>query len=136
MDEDISLNPAEKPVEERIHQKALEILEPCRRRDRENDINSYYRSAESGRSSCEPGKVAAAAHNGRVGTLLLNTDCNPESGHNTLAEELDNEGNIISKNEDLYNLAAVYSLRSNARICPLSSDQMPNKESLAAVYRY
>ena len=112
MDEDISLNPAEKPVEERIHQKALEILEPCRRRDRENDINSYYRSAESGRSSCEPGKVAAAA------------------------EELDNEGNIISKNEDLYNLAAVYSLRSNARICPLSSDQMPNKESLAAVYRY
>lgn len=116
--------------------QASRLVEPHLHRARREALAHYTELFGTRLTSDEPADILAAAFDGRVQVLLLNTKVqrwgNYEPRTKTLAPELlpDRDG------EELLNRAAIETLRRHGQCFALPPEEMPNHVACAALFRY
>ncbi len=104
--------------------------------DQDRALDRYRQFAASGQGSSELERILLASYNRQVDTLFvaLAAQCwgrfDPDSG---TAEVHDS---YRRGDQDLLNLAAVWSYQSGARVYALGRESMPNEMPIAATFRY
>jgi len=128
-------NPDQASAEE-LHAQALPIVEPWFLREQEEARVRYRQSLGTGLASNNLEEIVPAAHHGRVGYLFVEVGkekwgtFNPETGKTVLH----NGGK--QGDEDLIDFAAVQTLGSGGKVYAVHRDRMPDREPVAALFRY
>jgi hypothetical protein len=120
-----------------LHDRAWPLVEPIFLAAREKAITLYRRLAgeSSVKASSDLREVVPAAYYGRVGTLLLANGAQEwgsfDRENGTIAIPPGN-GNA----EDLFDLAAVFTLQNKGTVYTVDREQMPGRVPVAALFRY
>ncbi len=128
-------NPDQASAEE-LHAQALPIVEPWFLKEQEEARVRYRQSLGTGLASNNLEEIVPAAHHGRVGYLFVEVGkekwgtFNPETGKTVLH----NGGK--QGDEDLIDFAAVQTLGSGGKVYAVHRDRMPDREPVAALFRY
>jgi hypothetical protein len=99
------------------------------------DIKERYMELKSSdKSSADLEKIVEAAHYGKVDTLVLNKLVE-KSG---IFVEDENKIKLMenTKDYDLYNYAAVETIKNGGSVYSIEKDEMPEENDILAIYRY
>lgn len=121
---------------EELHRRAWAVVEPRLQADRQRVLRACQAGESSGRASCDLAAILAAAHEGRVESLVVapNTCCWGRYQAKTGAFSLEEEK--ASGAEDLLNLAAVETIRHGGEVFAVELQLAGVHELAAAVYRF
>ncbi len=131
----INGNPDQMSSEE-LHSQAWPIVEPWFRREQEEARVRYRQSIGTGLASNNLEEIVPAAHHGRVGYLFVEVGqekwgtFNPQTGKAVLH----NGGK--KGDEDLIDFAAIQTLGAGGKVYAIQRERMPDKEPVAALFRY
>ena len=118
-----------------LHHQAQAILEPHFNRDIEECLSKYQNFVNTKMTSTDIKEIVPAAYTGRIDTLLVDIDKYISGTFEPESQQINiNESNETTDEEDLLNLATIYSLKSDAKICPITSEKIGGPS--AAVFRY
>ena len=119
-----------------LHRSAREVAEPYLRRSRTEISERYSALATSGKVSGDLPCIVAAAHEGKIASLVLDARAErwgryyPKSGETQLCDHRE------SGDDDLLDLAAAQTLLHRGQVYSVASDQVPGGEAAAAMFRY
>lgn len=117
--------------------QAWKLLEPEVAEAREQALARYHQAAARAEAAAHLEAVVAAAHEGRVRTLLVAADGQPRWGRYDPAQRrLVVHDQPAPDDEELVNLATVVAYRQRAVVHRLPQEQMPEAEQAIAVLRY
>lgn len=119
-----------------LHAAAWDAVQPYFWQDRHEALALFRQLAGSGHTSTAVDEVALAAHQGRVATLFVPMDqqvwgrFEPETARAEMhiAHE--------PRDEDLLNVAAVYTILNGGNLYVVDPADMPDSEPIAALLRY
>lgn len=119
----------------RLREEAWKILEPTFRKEVEGVTNEFRAARAHHRGSDEVMEVAEAAAQGRVGTLLVQSDVRI---HGVLQHH---SGQIMApdvnhEQSDVLDDLAELVLRQDGQVLVLPQENMPTDTGVAAIYRY
>ena len=121
--------------DEKLHQEAWKLAVPLFRLPRLDALAEFARIAGTGFTCESLEDVLYAAHQGQVGTLFLDNAAEWHGTFDADAGGLKVSNAHSSTDEDLLNLAAVYTLRHGGRVWLCSRTEMPRSLPAAAVLR-
>ncbi|MFP4020796.1 MAG: hypothetical protein ACLFUK_04245 [Halanaerobium sp.] len=133
LDENLSGNSKQMNKKE-LREKSWKIVEG-HLHDYLKDVKDRYLEMKSGdKTSAELEDIIEAAHYSKIDTLLLNKKAE-KSG---VYVEDDNEVKKMDNNKDydLYNFAAVQTIKNGGDVYSLEKEEMPEDEDILAIYRY
>jgi hypothetical protein len=136
-DDDVRRNPDQLSPEE-LHAGAWPVIAKRLRRERDQVSSRFGELHGTGRASGDPAKVADAAANGRVDTLLLTASpsCWELASPGTpRVFPLGADDETFSKCE-LLDRIAVDTLNNGGQIYAFSESEVPGDTGIAAVFRY
>lgn len=119
-----------------LRQKGWELLQSIFQQEQVSAVERFERLAHTKYTSTYLREILTAAHAGRMETLLAIMEqprwgrFDSQTGYIHLSETAD------PSNEDLHNLAAIYTLQNGGAVYSLPPNMMPNDALLAAVFRY
>ncbi len=128
-------NPDQLNAEE-LHTQALPIVEPWFRKEQEEARVRYQQSSGTGLASNNLEEIVPAAHHGRVGYLFLEVgkekwgSFNPQTGRAVL------HTGSKTGDEDLIDFAAIQTLGAGGKVYAINRERMPDREPVAALFRY
>lgn len=135
VDKSIAGNPDGLSAEE-LHKQAWDIVEPYFKRTQEEALALYRQSLGTGLSSGNIKEIVPAAYDGRIGFLfaavgieqwgIFDRDTNSVNLH-----EEHRPGGI-----DLMDSTVIRTLMSGGTVFPMNLKDMPDREPIAAVFRY
>ncbi|PUU86407.1 MAG: hypothetical protein CI948_2845, partial [Halanaerobium sp.] len=133
LDENLSGN-AKQMNNKELREKSWEIIDSHIHDYLEDIKERYMEIRSSDKSSSELEEIVEAAHYGKVDTLVLNK----------LAEkagvfvEDENEVKLMenTKDYDLYNYAAVETIKNGGSVYSIEKNEMPEENDILAIYRY
>jgi hypothetical protein len=135
MDEGITGNPEELPAEE-LQQQAWNIVQPYFEQAQHQAVERYQAMAGTGQTASNIPEAVSAAYYQRVESLFVPVgqqkwgQFDPETGR----VEVHPQPEI--GDEDLMDLAAVYTLLNGGTVYAVAPEQVPGDAPLAAVLRY
>jgi len=135
MEESIDDEP-QKYSNNELREGAWELVQPHFEEAQRGAVETYQRLAESDRASHDVEEIVTKAYQGVVQFLLLDLDhqiwgtFDPETGDVTTHEDEE------SGDEDLVDIAAIYTLMHGGKTYALEGEEMPEGICLGAVYRY
>jgi hypothetical protein len=135
LDKGILGNPEELKPEE-LHKRAWKVVQPHFMQELEKAIKRYKINSESGKTSIDIKESVVAAHHGRVDVMLVATGVQiwgkyVEDNDEVIVHEKAEPGDY-----DLLDLAASKTILNSGTVFAVKPDQMPDKTSIATVYRY
>ena len=130
--EGIGYNEGQVKAEE-LHRKALKIVEPGFKKDKEIAEAKYNDALNTPLSSDRIEEILPAAVNGRIDFLLVDPRQKIMGSFNPVDMDIAFDSNLKGA-EDLVNLCAVYSLKTEARVFPVDSGD--GDGVVRAVFRY
>ena len=133
LDKDFSNNFGKFDIKE-IHQLAQKIIEPHVAGEIEQSVLNYQNLINTHRTSSDIREILPAACSGRVDTLLLDISKSVSGTIDEGFQKVEIGGNDKNDVEDLLNLAAIYTLQSDAKVHPVSEEDIGSP--IAAVFRY
>jgi len=131
----INGNPDQMSADE-LHALAWPVVEPWFRKEQEEARVRYRQSLGTGLASNNLEEIVPAAHHGRVGYLFVEVGqekwgtFNPRTGKAVL-----HDGGQKG-DEDLIDFAAIQTLAAGGKVYAVPRDGMPDKEPVAALFRY
>lgn len=133
LDEGIECPPEHWSAQE-LHDRAWEVVQPHFQEEREKTAALYQQLAGTGRTANDPATVVAAAAQGQIQTLFVALG-RPQWGTFDPAqlkvEVHDAQG---PRDEDLLNLAAIYTLAHKGTVYAVEPEQVPDATPLAAIF--
>ncbi|UMZ72583.1 hypothetical protein [Natranaerofaba carboxydovora] len=136
IDDRIKGNP-EKISNGELHKKAWEIINPIFKQKREKQKNRYDELKGTGKTSNEIREVLPASFQGRVETLFVPLGVKVWGKYNLENDSLEvRDSEPMPNDEDLFDLAAVETYLNNGNVYAVNRDEMPQKDKIAAIYRY
>ncbi|MFW6001610.1 MAG: hypothetical protein ACOCQE_04480 [Halanaerobium sp.] len=133
LDENLSGNSKQMNKKE-LREKSWKIVEG-HLHDYLKDVKDRYLEMKSGdKTSAELEDIIEAAHYSKIDTLLLNKKAEKAGVY----IEDDNEVKKMDNNKDydLYNFAAVQTIKNGGDVYSLEKEEMPEEEDILAIYRY
>lgn len=123
-------------TQDELHQKAWAIAEPHFRKVREQAAAQYHEGMAKGRASHSLRDIVAAAHQGRIATLFVPLGARRwgrfDFDHLALEEHAEEQPG----DDDLLDLAAMQTLMHGGTVYGVPPHEVPDKQLLAAVYRF
>jgi hypothetical protein len=119
-----------------LHQKAWAIAEPHFRRDRELAAAQYHERMAEGRASHTIRDILIAAHQGRVATLFVPVSVQRWGRFDFDRLTCEEHAEEQPGDDDLLELTTVQTLMHGGRVYGVQPDEVPDKQLLAAVYRF
>ena len=135
MEEGLNGN-ADKTRDEELHSQAWEIVEPFFKKEQEEAIEYYNSVAGGDRASDDLEGIIRAAYIGRVEILLADLDTHCWGTYDRDTDTFTYHDHEEAGDEDLLDIAAVQTLLNGGSVYALHSEEMPDGDSLAAVFRY
>ena len=135
MEEGISTEPGQLNNEQLQH-KAWNIVQSYLNRDIEKCSANYQNLAKTKMASSNIREILPAAHAGRINTLLVDTNKHVPGTFEPELQQVNIHQSDEAGDEDLLNLAAIYSLKSNAKVYPFTEKKVTDVEPLAVTFRY
>ena len=117
-----------------IHQLAQKIVEPYFKKETEENLAIYQNFINTRKSSTDIHEILPATYSGRVNMLLLDISKKVSGKIHNEIQKVEICHRDEKEAEDLLNLAAIYTLQSDAKVYPVSSLEIDSP--LAAVFRY
>jgi hypothetical protein len=136
VEEGIKVNPSTLPTD-KLAAMAWEIIEPEFLRKQEELISRYHQSKAKNLGSEDIKEVAVALVEGRVDTLIIESD-------KIIASRITNlvTGNMQNKDidnprvDDLLDDMSELAMRMGGTVTVLTPEQMPSESGVAAIFRY
>jgi hypothetical protein len=121
---------------DQLHKEAWNVIEPLFSQERQQDAARFNQLKGTARTSDLPDVVVRAAFGGRVDVLFIPLGVqvwgsfDPKSGA-ILLHDKERPGD-----QDLLDLAAIYTLMQGGKVYAVKKDQVPGGVSAAAIFRY
>ena len=133
LDENLSGNSKQMNKKD-LRKKSWKIVE-SHLHDYLKDVKDKYLELKTGeKSSSKLEDIVEAAHYSRVSTLMLNKKAEKAGVFVEDENEIKLMGN--DKDYDLYNFAAVQTIKNGGDVYSLEKDEMPEDKDILAIYRY
>ena len=120
--------------EQVLHEKTWPLVEPIFSRATQQALDDYHLAASKGLASSDPAAVINAASDGRIGTLFVAKGKELWGSYDPAARQATLAG--VGKGTELVNFAAMTALSKRASVYTIEPDQMPDKATMAAEFRY
>ena len=117
-----------------IHRKARDIVKAHFDAENARWLRAYRNTLSTGRTSDEIHQIVPAAFMGRVDTLLVNIEGSVYGRFDADSAEVTVHEQAGEGDEDLLNLAAIFSLRNNARVLSVAAEEISGPA--AAIFKY
>lgn len=122
-----------------LRDAAWEIVEPLFLEDRQKAAERYGDLTSSGRSSSRYQDILPAAHDGRIDTLFVARGVRlwgSYDGDKRKAKLEQDQSTQRNHSEDLLDLAAVQTFLNGGTVYAVPQEEVPDGQSMAAVFRY
>ncbi len=133
--EDFIVGSPDKAAPTELVARATKLLQPYFEQGKRQAQTRYARAVAAKRATNDLEKILPAAHQGRIELLFVQADTQRCGSFDEKARTLhlhpDKHGD-----QDLMNLAALYTLENGGAVYTLPSAEMPNDAALAAVLRF
>ncbi len=133
--EGITGNPDRMRPEE-LHKEAWEIVRPHFLRAEETTADRYREVLGTGLASGNIREVLPAAAHGRVDSLFVALGVHVWGAYDEAEMSVDLHQQSGTDNEDLLDLAAVFTLNNGGEVYALPRERVPGGEDIAAIFRY
>jgi hypothetical protein len=121
---------------EELHERAWAIVQPYFREGQERAAERYHQLVGTGRATGDVASVVTAAYDGRVETLFVAIGVQQWGVFQDEARRVEVHREALSGDEDLLNVAAVYTFLRRGTVYAVAPDQMPDHTPVAAILRY
>lgn len=123
--------------EDALHKQAWQLLADDVNRARTVALNQFEEGMSKGRGTTNPVDALAAAHQGRVGTLLVGDAQGPDgAGQPNQGPGLPAPLRLDPSVEEHVNRVVVETLRHGGRALAVSPETLPSEVAIGALYRY
>lgn len=119
-----------------LHKEVWAIVAPYFAQERQNDLARYRQSLGTGRASNQIAVVVRAAVEGRIGALFVPIGVHIWSSVSADGMQVATREQQEPGDEDLLDLAAWKTLTAGGVVYAVESEEMPDKATVAAVFRY
>jgi hypothetical protein len=127
-------NPDHRPVE-KMHEDVWKLAGPLFRQPRLTAMANYAKIAGTGRTVEGLEDLLLAAHQGLVDTLFFDRSAEWYGAFDEITGSQTRSNPQPSTEEDMVNLAAVYTLRHGGKVWPCPAGEAPRALPLAAILR-
>lgn len=117
-----------------LHERAWALLGPHFQERQQRALAQYRQLDGTGRTSSELAQLLVAAHAGQVETLLVARGQQRWGRFDPASQEVAEHPCMQAGDEDLLNLAAVFTLAHDRAVYVLEAEQMPEGKPLAGVF--
>jgi hypothetical protein len=131
----INGNP-EQMVADDLQALAWPIVEPWFRKEQEEARTRYQQSIGTGLASNNLEEIVPAAHHGRVGYLFVEVGKEKWGSFNAQTGKAVLHAGVKAGDEDLIDFAAIQTLGGGGKVYAINRERMPDKEPVAALFRY
>ena len=128
-------NPDQMAAED-LQSLAWPIVEPWFRREQEEARVRYLQSIGTGLASNNLEEILPAAHHGRVGYLFVEVGQEKWGTFSLQTGKAVLHAGVKKGDEDLIDLAAVQTLGGGGKVYAIHREKMPDREPVAALFRY
>jgi hypothetical protein len=135
MKEGIQLNP-DAITPDRLREAAWQLIAPKFQQQMQTLKDAYQAAKARHLGSDEIPAVAEAAANGRVGTLLVDSDAKVPGILNRASGMIEQAPMSNPRADDLLDVLAEMVLKMDGQVFVIPHEQMPNDHGVAAIYRY
>lgn len=135
MDDAITGNPEGLTADE-LHDQAWPFVEPVFEKEKKETINLYKELSGTGRASNDIKEIVPAARHGRIDTLFVAVGLQQWGRYTTDTDEVILQDNATLNSTDLLDYAAIQTLLNGGVVYAVAPDEVPDRTSLAAVFRY
>jgi hypothetical protein len=123
-------------VAEDLHALAWPLVEPWFRKEQEEARVRYQQSIGTGLASNNLEEIVPAAHHGRIGYLFVEVGQEKWGTFNQQTSRAVLHAGAKTGDEDLIDFAAIQTLGGGGKVYAISREKMPDKEPVAALFRY
>jgi hypothetical protein len=117
-----------------LHARAWPIVQPVLRQRQERMTALYRQLAGTGRTADDVAALLAAAHQGHIQYLFAAVDRALWGTFDPQTQQVEVHDRQQPEDEDLVNLAVVYTLAHKGTVYTFGPDHAPNASPLAAIY--
>jgi hypothetical protein len=121
---------------EELRERAWAIVQPYFQGAQDAAAAQYRQLAGTGRAAGDIGAILTAAYEGRVDTLFIAVDRQEWGYFHVESRTAEAHREAIAGDDDLLNVAAIYTLLKRGTIYAVELDQMPEHTPAAAILRY
>ena len=131
----INGNPDQMAAEE-LQALAWPVVEPWFRKEQEEARVRYQQSIGTGLASNNLEEIVPAAHHGRIGYLFVEVGQEKWGTFNQQTSRAVLHAGAKTGDEDLIDFAAIQTLGGGGKVYAINREKMPDKEPVAALFRY
>jgi hypothetical protein len=135
MEEGIPGNPQGASAES-LHRAAAKMASPHFRRAENDAVAQYRQSTGTGLTSADPVEIVRAAAHGRVGVLLVAAGRQLWGGCDEDCGTVERHPSLKPTSIDLLEVASIQTFLNGGAVFVLTLDRMPDRQDVAAVFRY
>jgi hypothetical protein len=121
---------------EELHHKAWAIVEPHFAQAKAQAVAQYHEGVAKGRASHSLADILTAAYQGRVATLFVPLGVRRWGRFNVETFALEEHDHEQSGDDELLDLATMQTLMHAGTVYPVSPEEIPAKQPLAAAFRF
>jgi Bacterial archaeo-eukaryotic release factor family 3 len=121
---------------EELHKRAWAVVQPHFQRAQDAAAAQYRQLAGTGRAAGDIGAIVTAAYDGRVDTLFVAVDRQEWGSFHGETRTVETHREAIAGDEDLLDVAAMYTLLRRGTIYAVGLEEMPEHIPAAAILRY
>lgn len=121
---------------EELHSSAWQIMQPHFQQARQEAIANYQELLGAGQASADLKQIVPAAYHGQVDTLFVAAEVQYWGKFEPETNSIEIEDNPTPENVDLLDFAAVNTFLQGGMVYLMAKEQIPNTESVAAIFRY
>lgn len=122
-----------------LRDMALEIVEPILNEDRRKDTERYGDLMGSGRASSRYEEILPAAHDGRIDTFFVARGVRLWGSYDITSRKASvqkDQSQQQNGQEDLLDLAAVQTFLNGGNVYAVPQEEIPDGQTMAAIFRY
>lgn len=121
---------------EELHSKAWPIAQAHFDRERGEALNTYHNGVGTGQASANLEDVLSAAENGQIDTLFVTLPAHCWGHFDPEKRNVEVHAERVTGDDDLLDVAAVKTFLQSGTVYAVDREDMPNKQTIAAVFRY
>jgi hypothetical protein len=119
-----------------LQRRAWQIIKPYFHQGQAEALAQYYQLAQTRRATTDVGAIVAAAHYGRIETLIYARGQPCWGAFNPMNNLLQLHTEPMSGDQDLVDLTVIQTLLNGGQVYAVEPEKIPGNMPLAAVFRY
>ncbi|OQA02700.1 MAG: hypothetical protein BWY69_00910 [Planctomycetes bacterium ADurb.Bin401] len=119
-----------------LHMQAWDIIVGYIKKDEAKYTALYNDFSNTNKTSTDINTILQAAYMGRVDTIFVSENHHIFGKFNFSSLTIETHNEKREGDEDLLNLAVIYTLKTEGRVFPMNKNLMKTGEPIAAIFRY